>query len=116
MNHWYLWEKEPGRLGILPESRRNDHRDSYVASFEGTLEEAIRFAEDLERTGYSVLREESEPVKEMPAFMYALEDDPPVPEKEAPKEPKKEKSPRKTSSQGPKGIEGQMSLFDLISS
>lgn len=58
MTEWYLWEKSPGTIGVLPVSRLKDHADRLVMKVDGTLEEAIKQAELCEKEGYSVISEE----------------------------------------------------------
>lgn len=59
MTEWYLWEKNPGVIGVLPVSKLNDHAEKLVMRVEGSLEDAIKQAELCEKEGYFVIVEEN---------------------------------------------------------
>lgn len=67
MTEWYLWEKSPGVIGVLPVSKLNDHADKLVMRVEGSLEDAIKQAELCEKEGYSIIGEESAPEQQVRA-------------------------------------------------
>lgn len=66
MTEWYLWEKNPGVIGVLPVSKLNDHAEKLVMRVEGSLEDAIKQAELCEKEGYSIIGEEN--VSGQPVF------------------------------------------------
>lgn len=58
MTEWYLWEKTPGVIGVLPLSKLEKHSDTYIMTVSGNLEDAIKQAEICEKDGYCLASEQ----------------------------------------------------------
>jgi len=124
---WYLWEREPGVIGISRCSQMDRHGDTYIESFMGSLEDAIRYAKQLEERGYDVVpkaveagektgtEEKAEPVPliEEPGFQYAFAEvgKSAVPERKPRKKREKEQDRDPFANYE---AEGQISLFEYI--